>query len=932
MIILFLIAGSIIGGLLLEEGGVLPGAVLGYLLFREIESRKTVDALKGQVELLKESLRRKTQETVETREATAPEEAPLTSSPEPLEVVPEPVGPEPEPAEEPPLFEEVGPIPDAESLFEPAPTAESQAASTPKSPFEESKRQPEDDILEEWFNRAKEFVLGGNLIARIGVGILFVGLSFLIKLAIENSLFPIELRLASAGLVGVGMIAGGWRIAQSRPGYGVSLQGGGIAILFLTVFASFRLYSLIPSQPAFFLLVAITLFGSFVAIRQNAQSLAVLSFLGGFLAPIITSTGSGNHVALFTYYAVLNAGILFMSWNKPWRLLHLTGFLFTFGVAALWGADAYRPELFATTEPFLIIFFLIFVAIGLIYTIRHEATTNRYLDSSLIFGLPVVVFTLQAVLAEPYEFGLAWSSLVLGAFYSVLAWILYRRNPGQLRLMVESFSGIGLALISMTIPFALNATWTGTGWALEGAALIWLGIQQKRILLRAGGVLLIVAAAVSFVMGLEDTSYTIRNAYRFLANPAYMGFLALSLANLFGAYQIQKHRDELRFSGEYYAGVFLLIAGVAWWLIGGLVEIEREFSSRYSANIMIVFVSLSAAGFALVGRRLAWPSFMRGALYLPFVLYLLIVVSGLQNNHLFEDYGWIAWGIAIPALVFVLKLLEENMSKRLAAIAHVASVWLLTIVLLSEIYHIFDRWTPAGSVWPIIGYFLAPVIMLLLIVYGSNRSLWPVSTHQTAYLKFASIPLLAGLWLGSMYTSFNIAGDPTPLPYVPLLNPLDVLVGFLVMAGVYWYQSTSRRDPDFFGETGRQFLSWSLILTAFIWLNATIGRTVHHWIGVPYSESLLNVSAFQTALSVCWTLLAVTVMAFAARRNARTPWLAAAALLALVVIKLFVVDLSSLTTLHRVISFIAVGLLLLLIGYVAPVPPRKPAVEGGTTA
>ncbi len=117
---------------------------------------------------------------------------------------------------------------------------------------------------------------------------------------------------------------------------------------------------------------------------------------------------------------------------------------------------------------------------------------------------------------------------------------------------------------------------------------------------------------------------------------------------------------------------------------------------------------------------------------------------------------------------------------------------------------------------------------------------------------------------------------------------------------------------------------WVLAVTVFLWLNATIARTVHFWAGVPYDlDSLMQSGLFQTALSICWTLLAVAAMAWGHRGRNRAVWFASAGLLGAVVVKLFAVDLSSLNMVMKVISFMVVGVLLLIIGYVAPVPPAR---------
>jgi uncharacterized membrane protein len=113
-----------------------------------------------------------------------------------------------------------------------------------------------------------------------------------------------------------------------------------------------------------------------LSLLQRAMWLAVLGFLGGYLAPVLISTGSGNHVALFSYYALLNAAVFAISWKQSWRLLNLIGFFFTFGVGAMWGDAYWRPELFWSVEPFLILFFVFYIVIGLLYVTSRPSIAS----------------------------------------------------------------------------------------------------------------------------------------------------------------------------------------------------------------------------------------------------------------------------------------------------------------------------------------------------------------------------------------------------------------------------------------------------------------------------------------------------------------------------------------------------------------------------
>src|SRR5690606_6548721 len=189
------------------------------------------------------------------------------------------------------------------------------------------------------------------------------GVGFLVKEAFDRNwmVIPLELRLVLVAAFGLVLLGLGWRLRDRRRGYGLSLQGGGVAMLYVTTYAAFALYDLLPASLAFAQMLIITAAGAALAVLQNARSLAVLGIVGGFIAPVLTSTSAGDHVVLFTYYAILDIAILGIAWFRSWRELNLLGFLFTFVIGALWGYDAYRPEMLASTEPFLVLFVLLYM-------------------------------------------------------------------------------------------------------------------------------------------------------------------------------------------------------------------------------------------------------------------------------------------------------------------------------------------------------------------------------------------------------------------------------------------------------------------------------------------------------------------------------------------------------------------------------------------
>ena len=180
---------------------------------------------------------------------------------------------------------------------------------------------------------------------------------------------------------------------------------------------------------------------------------------------------------------------------------------------------------------------------------------------------------------------------------------------------------------------------------------------------------------------------------------------------------------------------------------------------------------------------------------------------------------------------------------------------------------------------------------------------------------------MAGL-LAIWFFAVNVLspGDASPLPYLPLGNPLDITLALALWSVAAWAVRFSRIAE-------RVLYRW-IGAGLFVAVNGIVLRTAHHWGDIPWRlSSLLTSKPLQAALTLTWTLTALTVMVAATKRRLRPLWMLGAALLVAVVAKLFLLDLSALSGLPRVIAFLGVGLLLLVIGFLSPLPP---AAQSGT--
>ncbi|MDD2463884.1 MAG: DUF2339 domain-containing protein [Desulfobulbus sp.] len=755
-----------------------------------------------------------------------------------------------------------------------------------------------------------KFITGGNPVLKIGLVVFFFGVAFLLKYAAQKNLLPIELRLAGVALGGLAMLVLGWRLRCKHLLYGLSLEGGGIGVLYLVVFAASKVYPLLPMPMALAIMVGLVAFSGLLSVLQESKGLAVSGSIGGFLAPVLMSTGGGSHVLLFSYYALLGSGILGIGWFKAWRELNLVGLAFTFGLFSLWAGTSYSSDLFASTEPFLILFFLMYCLIAVLFALRQPLKLRGFIDGPQVFGLPIVCSSLQAYLVHDFRYGMACSALALGAWYVGLARLLWNRMGDGMRLLTEVFLALGVVFASLSIPLGLDPHWTTASWALEGAAMIWVGVRQNRLGARIFGLILQAGAALAF---LEHTD--LPTGSMIFANRVYLGCALIGIAALFSSYWFDRLGEKVR-SWEHPLPLLLLGWGLLWWYTGGLMDLERHRLLLHPQPKFLLYACLTSAALTWLCRRYRWQRLSLSLLLLLPMMLLVYAAQFLDGSLLLQQAGWLAWPLAFSLQYGLIKRYEHLWPARTGPLMHCLSLWLLLLALATEIAFRVQRIDGLAESWSAATWAVVPVFLLYLLEFKGQHLTWPVERHAAIYHGIASdVPVFALLlWC---FTSFALSGDPAPLPYIPLLNPLELIeLTIFLLAILRWLRGRSVWPPK-----GQLPL---LGLLAFAGLNVVTARSVHFYNGTWYCiDALFASPVFQAAIAALWALLALSLTVLGARKEQRPTWLVGAGLLGLVVCKLFVIDLSGTGSIGRIISFLVVGMLMLVIGYFAPLPPKS---------
>ena len=784
-------------------------------------------------------------------------------------------------------------------------------------------------------NRLWAWFTGGNALAKVGVVVLFFGVAFLLSYFADHLTVPPEVKFAGVAVLGALMVGIGARLRFERRAYAMALIGGGLGVLYLTVFAALQLVPRLTPPLAFALLAAIALVAVVLALRFDSQALAALAAFGGLLAPMLVET-TGSPVVLFGYVAVVNATVLAIAWFRSWRWLNVAGFAFTFLLGLWWGVEFYDPEHFGTVEPFLILFFAAYVAVPVLNV--HSSTTplDQRLDAILIFGVPIVAFALQATLVADRPYALAWTAGVVAAIYATLWFAFRHRHEAAPATLAAAHGALAVIFATLVVPLALDPRWTSAIWAVEAAGVYWLACRQDSRFARGFALLLQLATGV--VLAFQGLDPDVDTAF---ANRTFLGIAAIALAGFatarFGDRR-EQHLPDLKRS------LVPLVFGWAclWWLAGGAFEAIRHVATRLEVHAALAWVIGSVSIAMLLARPLRWPRLESVAVVLLPALALAIGYDLLRRHTSLNNYGWAIYALGWALHFFALTRLElrlhgvhsvapegsaplaphgaatvaparDPLRQRLVA-AHALGGLLLLFQIAWEAGEWVARITPHGTAWAACAHLLPLAGYLLMVSTAERRLRWPLAGFGDAYGGVAATVVAAALGVGFVALSILHPGDATPLPYIPLLNPLDLTLIIALAALAVWGRRHSGTAP-------RHLQRW-LAAGAFVVLNGVVLRTVHHWLHVPWLfDSMIASKTLQAALTLTWTTAALALMVMATRRSARVVWLAGAALLAAAVIKLFVIDLAALSGLTRVVAFLGVGALLLVIAYVAPLPP-----------
>lgn len=460
---------------------------------------------------------KKAPEPVKSMEMPANAPIPKTVVEEKKTVTAEPIKPEPAITRQPSILPQTGP------------------AWTPKP------KKPKKDTDFEKF-------IGENLISKIGIIILVLGVGFFVKYAIDQNWINEYGRTAIGLLIGAALVGVAHYIRKSYKTFSSLLTGGGIAVFYLTITIAFHEYQIFSQTAAFVLLVIVTAFSVFLSLAYDKRELAIFSLIGGFGAPFMISTGEGNYIVLFTYMLILCAGLITLAYFKRWHILNLLAFIFTVVIYSSWLGNALwnnNHVPYAGALIFASLFYLVFFLVNALNNLKEQKSFNG-IEISMILSNNLFYFLSGLAILHSYQGGVYKGLFtVLIGLYN-FGWVVFLYKKKQVdKNFIFLLIGLVMSFISIAVPIQLNGHSITLFWSAEFVILLWLWQKSGIKLLKIGHLVVLVLAIISLIMDWNNLYGNYQTFMGIVFNQAFVTGLVMFTGLVLSYQFLRKETEEM---------------------------------------------------------------------------------------------------------------------------------------------------------------------------------------------------------------------------------------------------------------------------------------------------------------------------------------------------------------------------------------------------
>lgn len=540
----------------------------------------------------------------------------------------------------------------------------------------------------DWMNIIFEF-LKQNALTIIGIFTLVLGIGYFVKYAIDKNWIGETPRVGIGFFLGAVIISLGHFLRKNYSVFSSIITGGGIAVLYFTVTIAFREYHLFSQNIAFSVTCLITLLCIALSYYYKSEILIIFSLFGGFLAPLMVSSGHSNYPFLFTYITVLNLGMLAIAFLKNWKSIGWIAFIFTYIYLLYWT--------FETTQLTSIYFYssgyIIFYSFALKNYFRKEAMSSPdilmlvLINFTNIIGLvyifnqlgyePVIIFPLIFALVNSFLLFREYSQKNFGINYSV-------------------FTGVTVSLLTLAVALQFKTHLITSVWAIEATLLLYIWKKTGLPIFRKCFYILfplVIAAQV-----ITWTEYIDAKNLNIVFNPVFLTSLVTLITTFFNLFLLKKHPDHDEKFNTFLEYLFSILSyGVIYFVI--LLEIMYHISSQpwiVIFSVGIIFTLYYIFAILLFRKKLDIPQ--ASATQFMYLFCILIIIdtavsgTGIVSNYLLDKISLGFYGLYllywVPFIFTILQILPKSHFFKIKL-----SYWLISVTFITalsfELYNIY---------------------------------------------------------------------------------------------------------------------------------------------------------------------------------------------------------------------------------------------------
>jgi uncharacterized membrane protein len=773
-----------------------------------------------------------------------------------------------------------------------------------------------------------EQIIGTRWVMIAGAITVFFAIGLFLKYAYDNALIGPWGRVAIAAASGIAALILGE--VTRRRGYQIVAKGVtalGFAILYATVFSAYGVYELIPATPSFALAILITIGAMAYATVQNEVIMAILALLGGYMTPILLSTGQNLPIPLFIYVLILGLGAMGCAVYRKWPGVNLLCFFGTYGLYTGWFENFYRPAMYpveglppqmGTALLWLAIFFVVFLALPLVYSLVHNNPARKQDVTLVLSNSAAIVYYLWTILYPVHRNEMALCCAILFVIHTATALLVLRRCPQDDPCRM-SLVAIGLFFVTLAIPLYFRMQLVSLIWAAETAVLVFIGLRYRSIITQVAAA---AAMALSLIklcqyLPLHDTSF------RLILNPQF-GTWCFVAAMVFISHLLYRRDSSVPF--KIRSTIYQLLYGLCiailtvvlimeWYCHCDLNLGQKTFAHFIFHRGMFILASIVPLLFLIrpiapAGRLISKVSVGLTGASTAYVLIAFVFVHQAAYRIFFN--GWFGFGMIFIASLFLWVFLlrramdssEWNLTGKIATLF----VRLVPAVLVSEEIFLFwycrDQFGTPTPDW----YFYALIsILILWTVYGS--------------LLLPRLSMIVGI-IGGVFLAV-LFPDAHSTAF-PILFNSWFLVGLGFVAALIAAAVSIHRNIA--GQNARRGTASILAFTAVVVLWVLITEEIFvYWdcfefpIGVTGNRTYYS----NMYISIFWAVYGAGMLIAGFVLQVRSLRYMSLGLFGLLLAKIFLIDMQQVRSVYRMAAFLATGLTLVGVSYLYQYAKKK---------